>query len=288
MDLADVTFATALRVQVVRVLPYVRANPPQKPPTYEPPSPLLTLLCARFARARRYSQAFDSPSFRAYLDRKVPGGAEEFRRLSASRAGAMPLDLIVSSINGISTERTNTNGVQQILASEIQKGGRGAAVSIVFKSSSGFNDALAQLGGGETASTTVSPESATAPKKEVAVTQIAPPNPAATSVASPGDLLEIEYRASFLPPGGGELVPFDGSGRGGDTSVSFVLKKQPFGQFPPAMDVGLVGARPGEQRRVRVPPELGYGDAGFPKMGIPGGAQLEYEVKLHSVNGVFL
>ena len=78
------------------------------------------------------------------------------------------------------------------------------------------------------------------------------------------------------------------AGRGNDISVFMVLKKQPFGQFPPGWDVGLEGMCVGERRRLIIPPVLGYGSTGVPRRGIPPNATLQYDVTLVSMNGVAL
>ena len=65
----------------------------------------------------------------------------------------------------------------------------------------------------------------------------------------------------------------------------FALGKQPFGQFPPALDVGVMGMVVGERRRIEVPPALGYGSKGFKV--VPPNAKLVYEVKLVAVNALF-
>ncbi|CAM9654311.1 unnamed protein product, partial [Phaeothamnion confervicola] len=81
----------------------------------------------------------------------------------------------------------------------------------------------------------------------------------------------------------GRVVP----GRGGDTSLYFVLGKQPTGQFPPGWDVGLFGMCVGERRRLTVPPVLAYGQQGLRRRNIPPDATLVYDVELVSVNGVY-
>ena len=86
----------------------------------------------------------------------------------------------------------------------------------------------------------------------------------------------------------GSAIKVDGKaipGRGDDTSLFFVLGKQPFGQFPAGWDAGLEGICVGERRRIIVPPVLAYGSQGIPRRGIPPNATLQYDVSLISING---
>eukprot|EP00904_Undaria_pinnatifida_P013360 jgi/Undpi1/9154/HiC_scaffold_26.g11612.m1 len=109
--------------------------------------------------------------------------------------------------------------------------------------------------------------------------------------AQRGDLLEIEYTGkledgkvfdgSSIKVNGQEVV-----GRGGDTTLFFVLGKQPKGQFPPGWDLLLTGMCVGESRVISVPPLLGYGAQGLPRRGVPANATLLYDVKLVGVNAV--
>ena len=115
-----------------------------------------------------------------------------------------------------------------------------------------------------------------------------------STVANDGDLVEIAYKAYFLPKGvtsagqGNGRVPFDASNlRNDDSTVQFVLSKQPYGQFPPAFNLGVKNMKVQEERTLIVPPVLGYGEEGFKRLGIPGGVELVYEIKLVSVNAVF-
>lgn len=50
------------------------------------------------------------------------------------------------------------------------------------------------------------------------------------------------------------------------------------GQVVPGLDVGLLGVKEGELRRVRLPASLGYGSDRRP--GIPPNSPLEFEVEL--------
>ena len=72
--------------------------------------------------------------------------------------------------------------------------------------------------------------------------------------------------------------------RGNDTTLYFVLGKQPFGQFPPSWDVGLDKIYVGDHRRIVVPPVLTFGSKGFPRRNIPPDAYLQYDVTLVSLN----
>jgi len=45
-------------------------------------------------------------------------------------------------------------------------------------------------------------------------------------------------------------------------------------------DQGCLGARLGEKRRLEIPPEEGYGEAGFPAWGIPPNGVLVFEVEI--------
>lgn len=47
---------------------------------------------------------------------------------------------------------------------------------------------------------------------------------------------------------------------------------------------GLQGICKGEVRMLTIPPELGYGDRGFPPV-IPGGAELKFKVELVDFGG---
>jgi len=61
-------------------------------------------------------------------------------------------------------------------------------------------------------------------------------------------------------------------------SFSFTLGQ---GQVIKGWDQGLMGICPGEQRKLIIPPSLGYGEQGSPP--IPGGATLDFTVTCHKI-----
>lgn len=54
---------------------------------------------------------------------------------------------------------------------------------------------------------------------------------------------------------------------------------------PKGWDLSLVGACVGEQREVRVPPVLAYGEKGMKKRGIPPNSVIVYNVEIVGING---
>ncbi|KAH8061590.1 peptidyl-prolyl cis-trans isomerase [Aureococcus anophagefferens] len=106
--------------------------------------------------------------------------------------------------------------------------------------------------------------------------------------AERGDLLEIRYEGRLAADGrlfDGSAITFAGgnqvAGRGGDSTVYFVLGQQPLGQFPRP---GIPLAAPALARSASVPPVLGFGDKGAPKRNVPPYAMLDYTLQLVSIN----
>jgi FK506-binding protein 2 len=226
-------------------------------------------------------------------------------------------DWVAVSVNGRSVERTNARGVTAVLREAIEESGRGAdTIDLGFRDPSAFRDQLRALSSSPPPrqSTTTAVTTQVAPAGEttqrnadgtvragrrvttqedqrVTVAQLVPPKSCRRG-AEVDDLLEISYVGRLYETG----QMFDGSavlindqgipGRGNDVSLYFVLGKQPFGQFPPGWDVGLVGMCVGERRRLVIPPALGYGKEGLPRRGIPGDATLQYDITLVSLNGL--
>ena len=67
-----------------------------------------------------------------------------------------------------------------------------------------------------------------------------------------------------------------------DRNISFSFRLGD-GQVIKGWDLGLVGMKVGEKRRLTVPPELAYGASGFEAAGIPPSSTLLFEVELVSI-----
>jgi len=228
----------------------------------------------------------------------------------ASKLGIQK-DWVVVSINGEGAERTNAEGVAIMVSRAARStSSDDGLINLRFRDPSIFQNALKDLSsypGGEV-TTQVAPAGDTTQRnadgsvkrgeavtsqdeQRVTVSQLVPPK-MCTVGAEVDDLLEISYVGTVVDTGDvfdGSAIKINGQGipgRGNDVTLFFVLKKQPFGQFPPGFDVGLEGICVGERRRLIIPPVLGYGSQGLPRRGIPPNATLQYDVTLISKNGL--
>jgi FK506-binding protein 2 len=91
-----------------------------------------------------------------------------------------------------------------------------------------------------------------------------------------GDTLCVHYTGSLE-----DGTVFDTSYKGANTPWCFVLGAR---YAIVGYDLALVGMCVGEQRELIVPSSLGYGDYGFPAIGIPGGATLYFVDDLMSIS----
>lgn len=215
---------------------------------------------------------------------------------------------VLVSINGESTERTDRKGVQIMVKQAIEAKGD---LKFRFREPGSFQSQIRDLENSSdgTVTTQIAPAGDTTQRRQdgsvkffekereqtdqkLSVSQLKPPL-LCNRKADVDDLLEISYTGTVLETGklfDGSTININGGGsvpgRAGDITVFFVLGKQPFGQFPPGWDVGLMGMCVGERRRIIVPPVLGYGSAGVPRRGIPPDATLVYDVSLISMNGL--
>jgi len=87
-----------------------------------------------------------------------------------------------------------------------------------------------------------------------------------------GDVIEIDYVGRVAETG----REFDGRHR-----FSLLLGN---GDVVRGLEIGLLEMGIGEVRWLRVPPDLGFGSRGSRVFGVPGGATLQYEVQLRSIN----
>ncbi len=98
-----------------------------------------------------------------------------------------------------------------------------------------------------------------------------------------GDVLEIEYTASYFNSEGKQIIYDTSAQRGTGLPYQTVLGS---GDMLPGVDQGLYDMYPGEVRTLNIPKQLGYGDRGNKLFRIPGGARLLWSVELISVNTV--
>ena len=225
-------------------------------------------------------------------------------------------DWVIVSINGETAERTNVEGVATMIyrASHTASSSSSESDDVIvlrFRNPVIFRDQLRDLSSSSPDSvvtTQVAPAGDTTQRQldgsvkpgrsvteqddqRISVSQLIPPKMCKRG-STLDDLMEISYIGRVVETGNifdGSAIMVDGEGipgRGNDVSISFVLGKQPFGQFPPGWDVGLTGMCVGERRRILVPPVLAYGEKGLPRRGIPSQATLQYDVTLVSLNGL--
>jgi FK506-binding protein 2 len=202
----------------------------------------------------------------------------------AAKAGVQ-LDAIVVAVDGANVELENVPAVQAKIDTALSRGG----VTLTLKDSNRFQYALLDPPpAGATSifvSTALTPSSEGKPAQLFAVRRENVPSGGCRRPASQGDLIEISYEGRVAESG----ALFDGmdlAQRQGDSTIQFVLGKQPAGQFPPSWDVGLIGMCIGETRALDVPPVLGFGPKGLPKRAVPPNAALRYKVELVAINGL--
>jgi FKBP-type peptidyl-prolyl cis-trans isomerase FkpA len=93
-------------------------------------------------------------------------------------------------------------------------------------------------------------------------------------VAEPGNMVAVHY-TGWLTDGS----KFDSSRDGGGV-LTFTLGR---GQVIAGWDEGLEGMKVGGRRKLVIPPQLGYGDAGAGGGLIPPGATLVFDVEMCAV-----
>ena len=93
--------------------------------------------------------------------------------------------------------------------------------------------------------------------------------------AQNGDVVSVHY-VGTLENG----IKFDSSLDRGQP-FSFTLGA---GQVIKGWDLGVIGMKIGEKRKLIIPSDFAYGDAGIPQAGIPAKATLIFEVELLAIN----
>lgn len=89
-----------------------------------------------------------------------------------------------------------------------------------------------------------------------------------------GDSLIVKYAVS-LPDGTKIDSSYDR-----DVVFNFTVGQ---GEVLEGWDLGLIGMKIGEKRRLTIPPELAYGQAGFAAIGIPGDSTFISEIELTEI-----
>ena len=105
-----------------------------------------------------------------------------------------------------------------------------------------------------------------------------PQDPACGFKTREGDIVEIEYSARIAGSSGRE---FDSSAARSGRPFAFLLGN---GDVVRGVELGTLEMCIGEERRVTIPPLLGFGSRGSKVYGVPPDAVLEYTVKLVSIN----
>ena len=92
--------------------------------------------------------------------------------------------------------------------------------------------------------------------------------------AATGDTVEVQYTGTLM-----NGTKFDSSYDHGGDPFKFTIGK---GAVIKGWDQGVVGMKVGGKRRLRIPPDLGYGASGSPPK-IPPNAGLIFEIEMVSI-----
>mmetsp|Transcript_14598 Transcript_14598/g.21912 ORF Transcript_14598/g.21912 Transcript_14598/m.21912 type:complete len:311 (+) Transcript_14598:37-969(+) len=120
--------------------------------------------------------------------------------------------------------------------------------------------------------------------KPFSINVVKKPNPQMCEIQSRrGDVMEIQYIASYTIDGDKKFVYDSSAQRGTGLPYQFVLGS---GDMVPGVDLGMYDMCQGEQREIDIPKNLAYGDRGNKLFKIPPGARLNWNVKLISLDSV--
>ncbi len=94
--------------------------------------------------------------------------------------------------------------------------------------------------------------------------------------AKAGNTVSVHYTGKVL----NAEEPFDSSYNRG-TPFTFTLGG---GQVIEGWEQGVVGMKPGEKRKLTIPPNLGYGEKGVPEANIPPDAVLVFDIEMVAID----
>lgn len=137
---------------------------------------------------------------------------------------------------------------------------------------------------GEEITTQLAPQTKARDAQTLAVKKTFVPEICQTG-AKYGDLVELKYTSSLADGTFLDATGVSTPGRGGDSTIYFVLGEQVAGTVPKGWDLALVGACVGEKRVIRTPSVLAYGSKGLKRRGIPPDATIIYNVEVIGING---
>jgi FKBP-type peptidyl-prolyl cis-trans isomerase FkpA len=93
--------------------------------------------------------------------------------------------------------------------------------------------------------------------------------------ATTGDTVHVEYTGTLM-----NGTKFDSTDDHGGEPFKFTIGN---GEVIKGWDLGVVGMKVGGKRRLRIPPDLGYGENGSPPT-IPANAGLIFDIELVSID----
>jgi len=223
---------------------------------------------------------------RVIIDAVKPGSQAE----TLGKQFRLRPQLLLVSVNGRNVEGLRAKDViKLVIATKKQADEDGETMRLVFRDPLIFKEKLLNSEVGDVVATQVGVLGSE--KLIVNVTKV--PDECGAIRTQQGDVLEVKYTGYLAET----MEVFDGSNINaqgnffGDNSLYFVLN-QGQRQAPRGWEVGLLGMCIGEERRLTIPPSLGYGKAGVPKgkivpkLPVPPNAVLIYDVKLVGINGI--
>lgn len=219
--------------------------------------------------------------YRTYVSKTLRG--------SQATGKGIRIPALVVAVNGQNVEGLPRKMVAQLIRDTIEGRngmGKGGVVTVTFRDPSKFMELLNDktAAPGDEITTQLAPQTKARDAQTLAVKKTFVPEICQTG-AMYGDLLEVKYTTSLADGTFLDATGVSTPGRGGDSTVYFVLGEQVAGTVPKGWDLALVGACVGEQRVIRTPSVLAYGNKGLKRRGIPPDATIIYNVEVIGING---